>query len=178
MALALGTESIMIRNGRALYISKEGTLYVSNGYNIFCSDNDRLSWRLNATVHEKTYKAALAKLRIPARFLRYYVAALRVLSDGTRIAVARDGVYLSLSNETRMSRTFEITRGSRPLNITIDDNDRILFGEYGDYQKVMKNSSMYRMIEEHLFMWYTLSHPMIFAMSIMSSGTDMKVGIG
>ena len=122
----------MTRNGRALYISERGLLYISNGYDIFCSDDKGSSWRLNATVHEGNTKAAFAKWRIPARFLRYYVAAFGLLSDGTRIAVARDGVYRALPNETRMTRSFEITRGSRPLNITVDDQDRILFGEYGD----------------------------------------------
>lgn len=132
MANLLVTKTIMIRNGRVLYISKEGFLYISNGYDIICSDNKGLTWRLNATIQKRNFKVALAKWRIPARLLRYYVAALGVLSDGTRIAVAREGVYRALPDETRMSRAFEITRGSRPLNITIDDHDRILFGEYGD----------------------------------------------
>jgi hypothetical protein len=132
MTLALAIKNIMTRNGRALYISNKGTLYISNGYDIFCSDNEGLSWRLNATVHEKRIKATLAKCRIPARFLRYYVAAFGILSEGSQIAVVRDGVYRALLNERKMSRVFEITRGSRPLNITIDDHDQVIFGEYGD----------------------------------------------
>lgn len=124
-----------IRKGRALYISSKGFLYVSNGYKIMFSQDGGLSWHLNATIHERNFKSSLSRCRIPARLFRYYVAALGILSDGSRIAIARDGVFRAKSNEIRMSRSFEITRGSRPLNIAVDDRDRILFGEYGDLPK-------------------------------------------
>jgi len=121
-----------IGSGRALYVSETGRLYISKAYSILYSDDLGLKWHLDAILHKNVLVATLSKLRIFARLLRYYVAALGVLSDGTRIVVARDGVYQAKSNEINMTRTFEIKRGSRPLNITIDDHDRILFGEYGD----------------------------------------------
>ena len=66
-----------------------------------------------------------------SRLLRYNIAAFQVLHDGSRVAVARDGVYRAGAGEERMSRVFPITRGLRPLNLTVDNN-RVLFGEYGD----------------------------------------------
>jgi hypothetical protein len=63
--------------------------------------------------------------------LRYYIAAFQVLRDGSRVAVARDGIYRAAPGETAMTRTFRYTRGSRPLNLAAD-GDRLLFGEYGN----------------------------------------------
>jgi hypothetical protein len=54
-----------------------------------------------------------------------------MLADGTRIAIARDGIYRADPGQVRMSRVFRITRGSRPLNLAVDGS-RVLFGEYGD----------------------------------------------
>ena len=65
--------------------------------------------------------------------LRYYIAAFQVLPDGTRIAVARDGIYRAGPGETAMTRTFRYSRGSRPLNLAVDGN-RVLFGEYGELE--------------------------------------------
>ena len=80
----------------------------------------------------------------PRRLLRYNIAAFEVLPDGTRIAVARDGLYRAEPGELEMTRVFRITRGSRPLNVTVDGK-RVLFGEYGDgYQ----NSEVFIYVSE------------------------------
>jgi hypothetical protein len=73
----------------------------------------------------------VARSRFGARLLRHYVAALTILSDGTRVAIARDGLYRAAPRETTMGRVFEVRRGSRPLNLAVDGEDRVLFGEYG-----------------------------------------------
>lgn len=118
--------------GRALHVSRSGELYASRGYDVFCSTDGGLTWRLDVSIQKGSFKAFLAGHRRPARLLRYDVAAFAVLSNGTRVAVARDGIYRAATGKVRMDRVFRITRGSRPLNITIDGENRILFGEYGD----------------------------------------------
>ena len=76
------------------------------------------------------WKPYAARVRLAARFLRYYIAAMQLLPDGSRVAVARDGLYRAGPSEIRMSRVFTIRRGSRPLNLS-RDGARLLFGEYG-----------------------------------------------
>jgi len=119
-----------LRRGRALYIGQSGELYVSWRYKIFRSDDGGQSWRLDCYVPPSGWKPWMAKLRLGARLLRYYIAAFEVLPDGSRVAAARDGVYHAAPGETRMTRAFQLTRGSRPLNLAVDGN-RVLFGEYG-----------------------------------------------
>ena len=116
--------------GRALYIGRSGELYISRKYTIYRSDDGGATWRLDCFVPALGWKPRIAATRLLRRLLRTYIAALQVLADGTRVAVACDGVYRAAPGETRMSRVFHITRGSRPLNLAID-GDRLLFGEYG-----------------------------------------------
>jgi hypothetical protein len=117
--------------GRALYIGANSELYVSRRYNIYRSDDWGTTWRLDCHVPASGWKPLAARVRLCARLLRYNIAALQVLRDGSRVAIARDGIYHAGVGETRMSRAFPITRGSRPLNLAVDGN-RVLFGEYGD----------------------------------------------
>ena len=76
----------------------------------------------------KPWAAAVTPL---ARLLRYNIQAFQVLGDGSRLAVARDGIYRAAAGETVMVKTFSITRGSRPINLCADGS-RAIFGEYGD----------------------------------------------
>ncbi len=119
--------------GRALHIGKDGTLYVARGHRIYRSNDGGKSWQIHSFIRKGPWERAAAGIRLSARLFRTYVTAFRHLSDGTRIAVFRDGLYRAGPCEKEMKHVFKITRGSRPLNITIDDNNRILFGEYGDF---------------------------------------------
>jgi hypothetical protein len=116
--------------GRALYIGQRGELYIARRYQIYRSDDWGATWKLDCYVPTSGWKPWVAKSRLGSRLLRYYIAGLRILGDGSRIAIARDGVYRAGPGEVRMSSAFRITRGSRPLNIAVD-GDRVLFGEYG-----------------------------------------------
>lgn len=117
--------------GRALYIGRKGELYVARRYVIRRSDDGGTSWHTDCLVPPSGWKPLVARLRLGARLLRYYIAAFQVLDDGSRVAVARDGIYRAAPGETAMTRTFRFTRGSRPLNLAADGN-RVLFGEYGN----------------------------------------------
>jgi len=116
--------------GRALYVGRRGELYVSRRYAIYRSEDRGGTWQLDCFVPNSGYQPWVTRLRLGARLLRYYIAAFEVLADGTRIAVARDGIYRAAPGEARMTCSFKVTRGSRPLNLAVDGM-RVLFGEYG-----------------------------------------------
>jgi hypothetical protein len=82
-------------------------------------------------VPSPTWKSLVSLSKLAARLIRHNISAFRVLDDGARVAVAREGLYRAEPGEVRMTRYFSITRGSRPLNFCADGS-RILFGEYGD----------------------------------------------
>jgi hypothetical protein len=120
--------------GKALYIDSQGRLYISCLYDIFRSDDRGVTWQLDCSIPTSGIKPALARFSLPARLLRYNVSVLRVMDDGTRIAVAREGVFRAGPDEVQMTQVYQVNRGSRPLNIC-SDGRRVLFGEYGDSYK-------------------------------------------
>lgn len=76
-------------------------------------------------------KELLSRLRVSSRLLRYYIGGLVRSKNGACIVIGRDGLYRALPGETIAEKVFAITRGSRPLNILLDPEDRVIFGEYG-----------------------------------------------
>jgi hypothetical protein len=117
--------------GRALHVGADGSILVADRHRVRCSSDWGRTWRLDCTIPTRRWQAAVTATSLAARLLRHYIAALRVLSDGTRVCVARGGVYRAGPGEIEMRRVFAITRGSRPLSLTVDPDDRVLFGEYG-----------------------------------------------
>ncbi len=116
--------------GRALFISETGSFYVSKGYSIHRSDDGGRTWVLDCRVPARGWKPLVSHLALPARLLRFNIQALRVLVDGSRVAVARDGIYRAEPGDVEMRRTWTVTRGVRPINLSAD-GPRVLFGEYG-----------------------------------------------
>lgn len=122
--------SSLITSGRALFVASNGDLYIGRGCRIFRSRDLGATWDLDCYVPSFGWKHYCSHVRLMARLLRWYIAALQVLPDGSRVAVARDGIYRAEPGELEMKRTFKILRGSRPLNISFDGS-RLIFGEYG-----------------------------------------------
>ncbi len=116
--------------GRALLISERGSLYVARGYTIERSDDFGATWNLDCRIPARGWKPWAARVSIGARLLRFNIQSMRLLQDGTRVAVARDGVYVARQGETEMRRSWQVLRGSRPINLSVEGN-RVVFGEYG-----------------------------------------------
>jgi hypothetical protein len=129
--------------GRALFIGDTGSLYVSIGYSIHRSDDGGQMWILDCQVPSKGWKPLASKFALGARLLRFNIQALQVLPDGSRVAVARDGIYRAERGEVAMRRTWAVTRGSRPIHLSAD-GDRLLFGEYGGLEMDQVQVRVYR----------------------------------
>jgi hypothetical protein len=130
--------------GRALFVSSLGKCYISRKYDIYCSDDWGASWQLDCRVTETGLNRMITQSSLVARMLRYYIAAFQVLGNGSRVAVARDGLYRAEPGHVRMERVFSISRGSRPLNLAADGR-RLLFGEYGSG---LESSEVYIYVSE------------------------------
>lgn len=140
--------------GRALLVGANSRLYISNRYRIFHSDDLGETWNRNCYIPSNSWKSYAAKSSLAARLLRFYIASFHVLDDGSRVAVARDGIYRASPGEQRMHRTFKITRGSRPLNLSVDRN-RVMFGEYGSG---LENSRVAIYISEDYGKSFSIGH--------------------
>jgi hypothetical protein len=131
----LNLESCRGTKGRALFVDKNGKLYVSRGYLIYRSEDAGQTWVLDCRILVQGWKPLASQFELGARLLRYNIEAMQVLPDGTRVAVARDGIYRAEAGELEMRLSWRVTRGSRPVNLSVDGN-RVLFGEYGGLDMV------------------------------------------
>ncbi|MEO6327096.1 MAG: hypothetical protein ABIT01_05995 [Thermoanaerobaculia bacterium] len=118
--------------GRALYVDEQGTIYASRGYRVFRSEDRGASWTPDGTIPEAGWKRLASSSRLGSRLMRRQILALTVLADGARIAVGREGIYRAGPASDRFELTFRVVRGSRPLNLAVDDQGNVLFGEYGE----------------------------------------------
>jgi hypothetical protein len=64
------------------------------------------------------------------RFFRAEITNLYTLSDGTELIIAKKGIFKRQPTNKSFIKCFKVTRGSRPLNLCIDQNSKIFFGEY------------------------------------------------
>jgi hypothetical protein len=117
-------------HGRALFIGKSGRLYISRGYCVYKSDDGGQTWALDCQIPAQGWKPLASQFTLGARLLRFNIQAMQVLPDGGRVVVARDGIYRAEAGMVEARRTWQVTRGSRPINLSADGN-RLLFGEYG-----------------------------------------------
>jgi hypothetical protein len=117
--------------GRALYIAADGKCYIARKYDVFTSIDGGTHWELDCRVPPSGWKHWAASFSPLSRLLRYNIQAFQVLSDGSRLAVARDGIYRAGPAEVEMRKVFSYVRGSRPINLCANGS-RVLFGEYGD----------------------------------------------
>ena len=117
--------------GRALLITREGRCYISRKYDIYCSDDWGITWKLDCRIPASGWKSWAAMSQPLSRLLRHNIQAFQVLDDGSRIAIAHDGLYRADAGEAVMKRTFTNARGSRPLTLCTH-GARLIFGEYGD----------------------------------------------
>lgn len=116
--------------GRALFIDRKGRFFVARKYRIFRSDDGGATWTLDCWVPPSGWAPLTLSLSLTARLFRVNIQAFQVLEDGTRVAVARDGIYRAGPDECRMTRTWSVVRGARPIALSAH-GPRLLFGEYG-----------------------------------------------
>jgi len=118
-------------SGRALFIDARGVLYVGRGGGVWTSADDGVHWTLDCKLPPIERYDPRAWLRLTRRLFRRQFQALEILGDGTRIVVARTGLYRAAPGSADLEPTFRIVRGSRPLALARDDRNRLVFGEYG-----------------------------------------------
>lgn len=119
------------RSGRALFIDQEERIYISDGYSIYVSNDGGFTWLFDCKIPNYNIYAYSSRINKLARLTRSQIQSLIITKNKSRIVIARDGIYRACKGEKILRKTFQISRGSRPININKDDDDRIFFGEYG-----------------------------------------------
>lgn len=71
-----------------------------------------------------------SKFKLTRRFMRAEVNGLYCLPDGSRLTIARKGVFRCEAGAKKFYKCFDVKRGSRPMNLCVTPTGEIYFGEY------------------------------------------------
>lgn len=112
-----------------LNVSPTG-IYAAKGYRLYRSTDLGKSWQKEGFVKDGIYSLAANSCRLLARLLRTEITELHLLSDGSRIAIAKKGIFRAQEGESEYKKVFSIPRGTRPLNLCVAGDGTLYFGEY------------------------------------------------
>jgi hypothetical protein len=117
-------------SGRVLWVDQLHRIYVAWQFDIFRTEDQGKTWQKLWTIPVSGWKPKCAKIRLAARLLRQEIRTFCLLSDGTGIAVTKSGIFRGETGKEEMELVMVPSNGT-PLNICFDNQDRVLFGDYG-----------------------------------------------
>lgn len=124
--------------GRALRVTRDGTLYLGRNYAIYRSRDDGATWTFVTRMPSTGVRRWAGWSRLASRLLRHEVRAMNVTPSGTVVASNREWVYFATPGETLMRRA-QVNGGAQPLappmTMTIGPDGRVLWGEYDSTTK-------------------------------------------
>jgi len=123
-------QKIRILSGYCVLNVYNNVIYAAKGYKIYKSFNHGKSWELDGNIQDFKYGLIANTSRLLARLLRTEITYLLVLKDGSRVAIGKKGIFYARKNEKIYKKTFHVSRGTRPLNMCVDNKGILYFGEY------------------------------------------------
>jgi hypothetical protein len=110
------------------------TLYASRGYEVYSAViTDRsVHWQHVAGYRPEWWRKWTCRNRLSFRLVRDGFHALANLPDGTLIAALPGRIARLQPGETEFITTHRVTRGTRPLHITVIPSGSVFWGEYFD----------------------------------------------
>jgi hypothetical protein len=107
----------------------DGCLTGARGYRFFrYSENDK-QWRYFGKISDRKF-GFLSRFRLLSRLFRADVHFFTTMKNGQPICIAKKGIFKYNPETREFEKCFEISRGTRPLNICEDKEGNIFFGEY------------------------------------------------
>ena len=114
---------------RALAVFDDGFIGAS-GYRLYKCYFDKSTKReYIGRVADWKY-SFFSEFKLTRRFMRAEINNFYELADGSRLVIARKGIFRCESGEKVFRKCFNVQRGSRPMNLCITPGGEIYFGEY------------------------------------------------
>ncbi len=107
----------------------EDYLIGAKGYRFFRYNFDKKKWQYFGKISDGKY-GLISRFRMLSRLLRVEVHYFKILNSGHLICVAKNGIFWFNEKTGIFVKCFNITRGTRPLNVCEDSEGNVYFGEY------------------------------------------------
>ncbi len=118
--------------GRIIDVAPDGTIWGGRNYQVFSWRSDGKITPIVSAPVQGVRKYA-GHCRLLCRLLRYEIRGFAFLTDKTRIAATRQGVYFGEPADILL-RPATVHAGDTPvkppMTVTVDSEDRVLWGEY------------------------------------------------
>ena len=99
------------------------------GYTFYKYSFEKAKWKFYAKVNDRIIPA-LSRISYLRRFFRAEITYFYTLSDGTQLCIGKKAIFRKEKQGEAFAPCFKVVRGSRPLNICIDEDENLYFGEY------------------------------------------------
>ncbi len=123
-------QKVKILSGYCVLHVDYKVIYAAKGYKIFKSFDGGESWELDGKIEDNKYGLIANTSRLLARLSRAEITNLLILQDGSRVAIGKKGIFVAQKDKKIYKKTFNVTRGTRPLNMCEDSKGFLYFGEY------------------------------------------------
>jgi len=118
----------LFKNIKIVEVSDRHLLGVK-GYTFYKYSFEKKKWKFYAKVDDKIIPY-LSKVSYLRRFFRAEITYFYTLSDGTQLCIGKKAIFRKEKEDLSFTSCFKVMRGSRPLNICIDESEHLYFGEY------------------------------------------------
>lgn len=122
--------NIKLLSGYCVLNVHQNVIYAAKGYKIYKSTDEGNTWELEGWVDDLKFSLIANTSRLLARFTRAEITTIQILEDGTRVLIARKGIFVADKGEKIYKKTFHVMKGSRPLNMCLDGKENLYFGDY------------------------------------------------
>lgn len=108
------------------------TLYACSGYRLLrsCPDTAQAVWREVGRFDPLWWRRLSSTVPLTSRLCRDGFHALATLSTGGLVAAVAGSIVTLPSDSKEFKVTHRVTRGTRPLYLTVTKNDWVFWGEY------------------------------------------------
>jgi hypothetical protein len=121
-------DKVKYLNKRVVGVEKD-IILATRGYNFYIKNYSDTRWHYFGRIKDVKY-ALFSKIRLISRLFRAEVHFFKSLSNGKLICIAKKGIFIFDEKSRCFKKSFNVIRGTRPLNICEDENGNIFFGEY------------------------------------------------
>lgn len=117
-----------IKGFKVLHVDKE-YIVAAKGYKLYKKKKGDSRWIFYGCIKDGM-NTLLSTFSLTRRLTRAEITKYYYLPDDTELCIARKGIFKRSKKSFFFKKCCHISRGSRPLNLCMDEDGRIYFGEY------------------------------------------------